>query len=83
MDASREFTSFKVGDSVYLHVPHVAKGMSRKLTSPWRGPYLIKARLSDSLYELQGGKRPVNVERLKSASVPAQVDPTDSIELIE
>ena len=83
VDASREFTSFKVGDSVYLHVPHVAKGMSRKLTSPWRGPYLIKARLSDSLYELQGGNRPVNVARLKLASIPAQVDPTDSIELIE
>ena len=33
--------SFSVGDRVYLYIPAVPKGRTRKLASLWRGPYTI------------------------------------------
>ena len=41
-----EMQVFKTGDRVYLHDPTTKKGLSRKLTKRWRGPYIITERLS-------------------------------------
>jgi hypothetical protein len=39
--AMTKLTTFAVGDKVWLHNVAVKKGLSRKLTSPWTGPYQI------------------------------------------
>ena len=41
------------GDLVWLHNPAVPKGKSRKLHSPWSGPYKVVKRLSTAVYRIQ------------------------------
>ena len=59
----------RVGDMVYLHTPVVKNGRSRKLTSPWTGPYSIVDRPSqyNVRIHLIGGRKNlvVHVNRLK------------------
>ena len=49
----------RVGDMVYLHTPVVKNGRSRKLTSPWTGPYSIVDRPSQYNVRIQliGGRK--------------------------
>lgn len=43
----------KVGDRVWLYVPAVKVGRSKKLSSLWRGPYTIIGRTSSVNYRIQ------------------------------
>lgn len=45
--------TYQVGDHVLLHRPAVGKGRSKKLHSPWAGPYVVKKALSDGVYRVQ------------------------------
>ena len=40
-DKQRPYTSFMVGNQVWLHVPVVKPGRTKKFTSQWRGPYTV------------------------------------------
>lgn len=42
--------SFKIGDQVWLYIPIVKKGYSRKLYHPWHGPYRIVKKISEFTY---------------------------------
>ena len=44
---------FKPGDLVWLFNEALAKGESRKLRRPWRGPYRVITQLSDVTYRIQ------------------------------
>ena len=62
----------QVGDLVYLHVPHVKAGLSKKLYSPWQGPYQILERLSPVNFKIRpvsghGRVQTVHSNRLKHA----------------
>jgi len=62
--------NFQVGDRVWLHVPAVKVGNTRKLASLWRGPYTIVDKTSAVNYRIQlvGSNRPsliVHHNRLK------------------
>ena len=39
--AITDMLTFAVGDNVLLHDPVVKPGRSRKLTSPWKGPFQV------------------------------------------
>lgn len=43
---------FAKGDAVYVYFPERKVGHSSKLTTYWRGPYLILQLISDLLYEV-------------------------------
>jgi len=40
-DKKSKEVKYKVGQLVYLHVPHIKKGRTKKLSRLWRGPYKI------------------------------------------
>lgn len=42
--------AFREGDQVWLHTNRGKRGLSPKLISSWRGPFLIKRKLSDLNY---------------------------------
>ena len=44
---------FCIGDLVWLYVPAVKKGRSKKLHLPWDGPYTVIKRLTDVNYRIQ------------------------------
>ena len=44
---------YMVGESVWLYYPVVPRGVVPKLWVPWRGPFLIKRQVSDTVYELE------------------------------
>ena len=44
---------FKVGDRVWLYVPAVKPGKTKKLSSLWRGPYTVLDRTSPVNYKIQ------------------------------
>ena len=52
-DLKKNFKNYEVGDTVYLHSPSRKKGTSAKLHSPWNGPFLVTARISDLVYQIQ------------------------------
>ncbi len=60
---------FTNGDVVWLHNPHVKRGLCRKLHKPFHGPWKIVKVINDVLYRiqlLQGRKRKVvHFNRLK------------------
>ena len=61
---------FTQGDLVWLCNPAVPKGTSRKLYTPWTGPYKIVKCLSELVYRIQDMNRKrkklvVNFDRLK------------------
>ena len=75
------------GDLVWLHNPAVPKGKSRKLHSPWSGPYKVVKRLSTAVYRIQdqrgGGFRRkrrliVHFDRLKPCPKGIRFDGVDS-----
>ena len=63
-------TPFQVGDLVWLWVKEIKKGQTRKLKTPWEGPYVVLQRLSDVTYRIQlkdghGRKQVVHYNRLR------------------
>ena len=62
---------FEPGDWVWLHSPVIPRGSSRKLHRPWKGPYTIVKKMSDSTYRVQHlqkqkDRQVVHFNRLKS-----------------
>ena len=74
---------YRPGDLVWLYNPAVAKGKSRKLHRPWKGPYQVHAKLSDVNYRIQhtGNNKftVVHFDRLKhcppNIRLPGKVHP--------
>ena len=62
-------STFQVGDIVWLYIPAVKTGLSRKLSSLWRGPYTILDKVTAVNYKIQliGGTKcqTVHSNRLK------------------
>jgi hypothetical protein len=84
-DANVHLTSFDVGDTVWLFVPRVTVGLTRKLAKLWCGPYLVTKAQGSSyfLQNLTNGvdlKAPVHINRLKLA-YHREVRPTVSVQL--
>lgn len=52
-DKEKPYTPFMVGDQVWLNVPVVKPGRTRKFTSQWRGPYTVMDRVSASNYRIR------------------------------
>ena len=52
-DSKANGKSFKVGDKVWLFQPYSRKGISRKLSRSWEGPYTVVKALSDAVYRIQ------------------------------
>ena len=44
---------FKQGESVWLHMPVLEKGVAPKFQEPWTGPVKVKKQLSAVTYEIQ------------------------------
>ena len=44
---------YKPGDWVWLHSPVIPLGSCRKLHLPWKGPFTIVKKISDSTYRVQ------------------------------
>ena len=62
--------SYETGDFVWLCNPAIPRGASRKLHSPWSGPYRVIKRISDIVYRIQDTrgrkkKQVVHFDRLK------------------
>lgn len=55
--------NLEVGDRVYLYIPAIQKGTTRKLASLWRGPYTVIDRLGPVNYRIQliGNRSKVSV----------------------
>ncbi|KAL5460047.1 hypothetical protein EMCRGX_G033464 [Ephydatia muelleri] len=72
--------AFQVGDRVWLFVPAIKKGQTRKFSSLWRGPYTIIDKVGPVNYHVQliGGtqKRVVHRNRLK----PCLSDPEPELD---
>ena len=66
-----KIVSFSIGDQVWLYIPIIKKGYSRKLHHPWHGPYRIVGKISEFSYNIlpcDGNTRKVikvHVARLK------------------
>ena len=60
-------SSYDVGDLVYLLDSATNIGQSKKLRSPWKGPYLIVKVLSNILFRIRGqrGDSVIHHDRLK------------------
>ena len=44
---------FNVGDAVWYHNTSVRKGRIKKLTNPWKGPYIVIKQICDIVYLLK------------------------------
>ena len=71
-----KFPSFQPGDQVLLHRPYTAAdGPNPKLISPWRGPYVVRSRLSPVIYRVSKGDKPeemsVYLARIKRYYAPS------------
>jgi len=44
---------YVVGDLVWLCSPAVPRGQARKLFCPWKGPFKVTKKISDSVYRIQ------------------------------
>jgi hypothetical protein len=60
---------YSKGDKVWVLHPHVPRGMTSKLTSMWKGPFVVVAKLSDLNYLVRplGGTvlRTTHISKLK------------------
>ena len=61
---------YTVGDLVWLHCPAVARGHSKKLHRPWRGPFQVLRAIGNTTYHIKDMKTPrrkfwVHFNRLK------------------
>ena len=77
---------YKPGDWVWLHLSVIPRGSSRKLHRPWKGPYTIVKKISDSTYRVQHlqkwkDRQVVHFNRLKSCPKSIRLEdaeiPTD------
>ena len=69
----------EVGDRVFLHDPARKKGQTKKLHSPWQGPYIVMTRIGDVNFRIRAVDNPrkrkvVHFNRLKPCGVPNLVD---------
>ena len=69
----------EVSDRVFLHDPAVKRGQTKKLHSPWQGPYIVITRIGDVTYRIQAVDNPrkrkvLHFNRLKLCCVPNPVD---------
>ena len=53
---TRYHVEFKVGDIVMLYSPKLAKGMIRRFTTFWKGPYRVMRQTGAYNYLIQAGK---------------------------
>ena len=65
----------EVGDRVFLHLPARKKGQTKKLHSPWQGPYIVMTKIDDVTYRIEAIDNPrrrkvVHFTRLKLCGVP-------------
>jgi hypothetical protein len=87
-DKKTKDIQYSAGELVWLYVPCVPLQMSRKLKSPWVGPFRILNRVSTLNYELRSEvtnkklKYPVHVNRLRKFFTCA-LRPSDDHELRE
>ena len=52
-DKQRSYSPFMVGDQVWLHVPVVKPGKTKKFTSQWRGLYTVIERVNKLVHLLR------------------------------
>ena len=52
-DRQRPFSPYSVGDLVWLHVPAIKPGRTKKFASQWKGPYTVMDRISKVNYRLK------------------------------
>lgn len=90
-DRERPFSPYSVGDLVWLHVPAIKAGRTKKFTSQWKGPYTVMDRISEVNYRLKlvgSSSKPLVVHhnRLKpyygtpQQAPPAPTRPVTSLE---
>jgi len=48
----------EVGNRVFLHDPAVKEGQTKKLHSPWQGPYIVMTQFGDVTYHIQAEDNP-------------------------
>lgn len=56
-DQTVHLTNYEPGDIVMCYLPANKKGRTPKLMPKWRGPYLVRHRLSDVVYRIQQSPR--------------------------
>ena len=68
--------SYSPGDKVWLFTPR-SRGVSRKLTSYWSGPWTVTSKINDVMYRLQSdpaweqqSSQAVSIDRLKPYGAP-------------
>ena len=59
-DRKVSWERFEIGDKVYVYFPLKKVGCSPKLTSFWRGPFEVKKKVSEVLYEINCGRNGTN-----------------------
>ena len=59
-DSRTAWEKFSPGDSVYVFFPVKKSGQSGKLSSFWKGPFKIKSKVSDVLYDIDCGRNGSN-----------------------
>ena len=68
-DRKANFSELTVGDALWFHSPIRKQGLSLKLQSSWKCPYIIIEKLSNILYKIQesprGKPKMVHYDRLK------------------
>ena len=80
-DNERPFSPYTVGDLVWLYLPAVKPGRTKKFASQWKGPYTVMDRNSEVNYRLKlvgssAKSLVVHHNRLKSYyGTPQQVTP--------
>ena len=75
-NAKLTFPSFQPGDEVLVHRPYTEDdGPNPKLISPWRGPFVVRSRLSPVIYRVSRGELPketsVHLARIKPYFAPS------------
>lgn len=83
-DANSVTVPYHVGDQVWLYVPSVKSGNTKKLASLWRGPYTVVDRINSTNYKIQLISQPsktlvVHQDRLKHCFGTPQCPPTPPV----
>ena len=56
------FQSYQPGNKIFVHCPYTeADGPNPKLISPWKGPYVVRSRLSPVIYSVSKGDQPEEI----------------------
>ena len=48
-----KYRSYAIGEQVWLYYPVIPDGVAKKLWVPWRGPFRVERKLSDTVYQLE------------------------------